>query len=58
MKKICVVIGSRANYSSIKSAMHAIDEHENLELYLLVGASAILDRFGGVIELIKSDGFK
>ena len=58
MKKICVVIGSRANYSSIKSAMHAIDEHENLELCLLVGASAILDRFGGVIELIKSDGFK
>ena len=57
MKKICVVIGSRANYSSIKSAMRAIDEHPSLELILLVGASAILDRYGGVIELIKSDGF-
>ena len=57
MKKICVVIGSRANYSSIKSAMKAINEHSSLELILLVGASAILDRYGGVIELIKSDGF-
>ena len=58
MKKICVVIGSRANYSSIKSAMRAIDNHENLELNLLVGASAILDRYGGAIELIRNDGFK
>ena len=58
MKKICVVIGSRANYSSIKSAMKAIENHENLELNLLVGASAILDRYGGAIELIRNDGFK
>lgn len=57
MKKICVVVGSRANYSSIKSAMRAIHNHPNLELQLIVGASAILDRYGAVINLIEEDGF-
>jgi len=57
VKKICVVIGSRANYSSIKSAMRAIHNHPDLELQLIVGASAILDRYGAVINLIEEDGF-
>ena len=57
-KKICVVIGSRANYSSIKSAMLAIQKHSALELQLVVGASALLDRYGAVVNLIEKDGFK
>jgi UDP-hydrolysing UDP-N-acetyl-D-glucosamine 2-epimerase len=56
-KKICVVIGSRANYSSIKSAMRAIQRHPALELQLIVGASALLDRYGAVVNLIEKDGF-
>ena len=56
-RKICVVVGSRANYSSIKSAMLAIKSHPNLTLQIIVTASALLDRFGAVINLIKSDGF-
>lgn len=56
-RKICVVVGSRANYSSIKSAMHAIDAHPALELQLVVGASALLDRYGAVADLVKNDGF-
>ena len=58
MKKICVVIGSRANYSSIKSGMRAIAAHPELGLQLVCGASAILDRYGSVVELIRSDGFE
>lgn len=58
MKKICVVIGSRANYSSIKSAMRAIQDHEGLELQLVVGASALLDRYGAVVNLIEREGFR
>ncbi len=57
MKKICVVVGSRANYSSIKSAMMAIKAHPQLELQLVVGASAILDRYGAVVKLMEKDGF-
>ncbi|MBE2268022.1 MAG: UDP-N-acetylglucosamine 2-epimerase (hydrolyzing) [Anaerolinea sp.] len=57
MRKICVVIGSRANYSSIKSAMRAIQAHPDLELQVIVGASAVLDRYGSVVNLIEKDGF-
>ena len=55
-KKICVVVGSRANYSSIKSALIAIQKHPKLELQLVTGASAVLDRYGNVSELIERDG--
>src|SRR5688500_7529452 len=56
MRKICVFLGSRANYSSIKSAMRAIARHPALELQLVVGASAILDRYGSAVRLIEADG--
>jgi UDP-hydrolysing UDP-N-acetyl-D-glucosamine 2-epimerase len=57
MRKICVVIGSRANYSSIKSAMKAVQQHPQLQLQVVVMASAVLDRYGSVVDLIESDGF-
>ncbi|ABD06245.1 UDP-N-acetylglucosamine 2-epimerase [Rhodopseudomonas palustris HaA2] len=57
-RKICVVVGSRANYSSIKSAMRAIQDHPALELQLIVAASAVLDRYGSVVNLIEKDGFR
>jgi UDP-hydrolysing UDP-N-acetyl-D-glucosamine 2-epimerase len=56
-RKICVFLGSRANYSSIKSAMLAIRDHAELELQLVIGASALLDRYGAVVSLIEKDGF-
>ena len=57
VKKVCVLIGSRANYSSIKSAMRAVAAHPALRLQLVVGASALLDRFGSVVDVIEADGF-
>jgi UDP-hydrolysing UDP-N-acetyl-D-glucosamine 2-epimerase len=57
MKKICIVIGSRANYSSIKAAMRAIAAHPGLELQIVAAASALLDRYGAVVDLIEQDGF-
>ena len=58
MRKICVVVGSRANYSSIKSALRAIQKHPDLELQIIVAASALLDRYGEVANQIVQDGFK
>ena len=58
VRKVCVVVGSRANYSSIKSAMQAIEDHAELELQLVVGASALLDRYGPPSNVIERDGFK
>lgn len=57
-KKICVFLGSRANYSSLKSVMRAVQKHSKLKLQVILGASAVLDRFGRVADLIKKDGFK
>ena len=57
MKKICVFVGSRANYSSIKSVMTEIKQDLELELQVVLGASALLDRFGKVETLIREDGF-
>jgi UDP-hydrolysing UDP-N-acetyl-D-glucosamine 2-epimerase len=57
VKKVCVVVGSRANYSSIKSVMRAVRDHPELELRLVVGASALLDRYGTALDVIERDGF-
>ena len=57
-KKITVFIGSRANYSSIKSLMIAIRDNDKYILDVIVSVSANLYRFGNVTELIKKDGFK
>ena len=58
MRHVCVVVGSRANYSSIKSAMMAIKNHPELELQVVAMASALLDRYGSVVKLIEKDGFE
>jgi UDP-hydrolysing UDP-N-acetyl-D-glucosamine 2-epimerase len=57
VRKVLVVIGSRANYGSIKSVMRAIKARSDLQLQIIVGASALLDRFGSVVDVIERDGF-
>jgi len=57
-RRICIVVNSRANYGRIKSVMRAVQNHPNLELQLIIGASALLYRFGNVADLIRSDGFE
>lgn len=57
-RKICIIIASRANYARIKSVLPAILEHPDLDLQLIVSASALLDRYGRVADIVKSDGFK
>jgi UDP-hydrolysing UDP-N-acetyl-D-glucosamine 2-epimerase len=57
MRKVCVVVGSRANYGSIKSVMRAVKARDDLKLTIIVGASALLDRFGSVVDVIERDGF-
>jgi UDP-hydrolysing UDP-N-acetyl-D-glucosamine 2-epimerase len=56
MKKICVVVGSRANYSSIKAVMRSVKAHPDLKLQVVAGASAVLDRYGAVVDIMERDG--
>ena len=57
-KKICVVVASRANYGRVKSLLVAVKKNKNLKLQLILSASAILRRFGDVLEYVINDGFK
>src|SRR5262249_21158254 len=56
-RKICVVVTARPSYSRIKSALQAIQAHHDLELQLVVAASALLDRYGTAVRYIEADGF-
>ena len=57
-RKVCVVINNRANYARIKSALVAIKKNNKLELQIVLGSSAILNRYGAVSNIIRKDGFK
>lgn len=56
-RRVCVVVTARPSYSRIKTALAAIDAHPDLELALVVGASALLDRYGSAVHQIEADGF-
>lgn len=57
-RKVCVVVTARPSYSRIKTALQAIDAHPDLELQLVVTASALLDRYGHAVSVMEEDGFK
>jgi len=52
-----VLVTARPSYSRIKTALRAIQEHPDLELQLVVAASALLDRYGTAVHYIEQDGF-
>ena len=57
MRNICVVVTARPSYSRIKTALQAIQDHEQLNLQLVVAASALLDRYGNAVNYMEADGF-
>ncbi|WP_026706181.1 UDP-N-acetylglucosamine 2-epimerase [Flavobacterium soli] len=56
-RKIAVVITARPSYSRVKTVLSAIQDHQDLELQLIIAASALLDRYGSAISFIEKDGF-
>ena len=56
-RRICVLVTARPSYSRIRSALTAIQAHPDLELQLVVAASALLERYGNAIQAIERDGF-
>jgi UDP-hydrolysing UDP-N-acetyl-D-glucosamine 2-epimerase len=58
MRRVCVVITARPSYARIKAVLEATRRHPGLKLQLIVGASALLERYGPVIDVIRADGFQ
>ena len=52
-----MVITARPSYSRVKSALQALNTHPELELQIVVAASALLPRYGSIINYLKDDGF-
>jgi UDP-hydrolysing UDP-N-acetyl-D-glucosamine 2-epimerase len=57
VRKVCVVITARPSYARIRSLLYAVREHKDLELQLVVAASALLDRYGSADKVIENEGF-
>ena len=52
------VVTARPSYARVKTVLKAVKEHPDLELQLIVAASALLDRYGNVVEVMRADGFE
>ena len=57
-KKIAIVVYSRANYARIKSLIIELNKKKNIDLKVVIGASAILDKYGNLEEILKKDKIK
>ncbi|MGE0553606.1 MAG: UDP-N-acetylglucosamine 2-epimerase [Gemmatimonadales bacterium] len=55
-RKVCVVVTARPSYSRILTALQAIARHPDLELQIVVAASALLERYGTVVRVMEEDG--
>jgi UDP-hydrolysing UDP-N-acetyl-D-glucosamine 2-epimerase len=56
-RKICVAITARPSYSRIRTALSELRNNPEIELIVFCSGSALLERYGEVVKLIKSDGF-
>lgn len=49
LKKICVIITTRGNYAKLKSVIQNINSDPGLELQLIVGGGAVLEKYGDIV---------
>lgn len=52
-----MIITARPSYSRIKTALSAIQAHDQLELQIVAAASALLRNYGEIVKNIEADGF-
>ena len=52
------MITARPSYSRIQTAMRAVRERDDVELQVVVAASALLERYGSAIRVIEQDGYE
>ena len=58
VRKVCVVVTARPSYSRVKTILAALKRREDVELQVVVAASALLDRYGNAARVIEADGFQ
>jgi len=56
-RKICFVITSRIHYGRSKLILKELKKRSDVELMIVVAASALLETYGNVLDDLKRDGF-
>lgn len=56
-RKICFIITSKNHYARSKLILDEIKKRKDLELQIIIGASALLAKYGNVEPIMKKDGF-
>jgi len=57
-RNICIVITARASYARVKSVLKTAQEHDDIELMIVAGASLVLEKYGEAANIVEKDGFK
>lgn len=57
MRKICVVLTARTSYTKIKPILKSLKKLDNVQLHLILAASAVLEKFGNTHLTVEKDGF-
>lgn len=58
MRKICLVLTSRGNYAKMRSVIEHISAEPSLQLQLIVGGGALLQKYGDIANTMKARGIK
>lgn len=56
MRKICLVLTSRGNYAKMRSVIEHISAEPSLQLQLIVGGGALLQKYGDIAHTMKTRG--
>ncbi len=56
-RRVCVSITARPSYSRIRTALEHLAKIPFIDLEIFCSGSALLDRYGRIVDLIRSDGF-
>ena len=58
MKKIAVAITNRTNYSKLKKVLFELNEHEEVEIFIVASSTVLLKRYGKALDDLESDGWE
>ena len=56
-RRLVVAITARPSYSRIRSAIQLLRDTGDISVQIICSGSALLDRYGRVVDLIRADGF-
>ena len=57
MTKIAVIVTARPSWAKLSTLCHALRTKPDVELQIIACASALLERYGKVVDVVKAEGY-